>query len=66
MLENLTGKEPTKVVTRAEFERMARDAVKIDEEGNIIQKTIFIVKPIMVPTTQRRKTRTEKQCEIYH
>jgi hypothetical protein len=66
VLTNLTGKEPTKVVTREEFEAMARDAVKVDSNGAIIQKTIFVVKPIVVPAIRLKKTRAEKQCEIYH
>ena len=57
-LANLTGREPTSVVPREEFERIAREANRIDEHGNIVQKTIFIVKPIVVPTTPKRKNRT--------
>jgi hypothetical protein len=65
-LTNLTGREPTSVVPREEFERLAREANCVDDLGNIVQKTIFIVKPIVVPTVPKRKNRTKKQWEIYH
>jgi hypothetical protein len=58
--ENLTGREHSSVVPRAEFERLAREARSTDEHGNIVQRTIFIVKPIIVPITKEKKTRTEK------
>jgi len=65
VLGALTGREKTRIVARDEFESLARRK-SIDSDGCVTHKTIFVVKPILVPVVKKKTTRIEDQWNIYH
>jgi len=64
------GPVPHKVVSADEFERLAREKASEDDGKAMVEKTIFIVKPIYVPVIvltgkNLKKMKSKQQKAIY-